>query len=973
MFKRLTCLVSCVVVLALVGGASADLVGHWRLDDGSGTVAVDSSGNGHDGALIGNPQWGEGLYNGGLQFAGAPDKVDIPYSEQLNPEDAFSVSLWANVDPTGSSHRSPITARDDYPQRGYIIYCEPGNTWQFWTGSAAGAWNTVAGSAVALGEWTHLAITYSSGEKKLYINGELDAQGSDTMATNTAQVLRIGAGATEGDGAYFFVGLIDDVAVFNHTLTDTEVRAAMAGIGGAELAANPSPEDAGIDVPRDVVLGWEAGEFAATHDVYLGMVFDDVNDASRADPMDVLVAQGQTAAAYDIEGVFAYGQTYYWRIDEVNGAPDNTVFKGETWSFTVEPLAYPIANVTASSDVAAVSNFGAENMTNGSGLNENDEHSTASGDMWQVFPPAGDMPIIEFEFDGVYKLHEMLVWNYNAQFELLLGFGIKGATVEYSTDGVDWAVLGDVELAQATGFSDYMANSIVDLGGVAARYVRLTVTSGHGTMGQYGLSEVRFLSVPVQAREPQPEDGAVDISAAVLSWRAGREAVSSEVYLSTDPNALELTDTTSATTVDPGALDLATTYYWRIDEVNNAEAISTWEGATWSFSTEAFIVVEDFESYTDDEGSRIYETWIDGYEIDGNGSTVGHLDAPFAEQTIVHNGSQSMPLFYDNSGTTISEAEFALNQDWTTNGIKSFSLYFQGAAGNSGQLYVKINGVKVLYDGDATDLSETMWLPWNIELSAVGGNLSGVTALIIGVEGAGASGVVYVDDVRLYPLAPEFVVPVEPDEANLVGYYPFDSDFSDSVGGHHGTAMGDAHIASDLARGQVLSLDGGDDAVEIAYSAELNSEAFTASLWVNPDPAGAGHRSPITSRDDSPARGYIMYLEPGNAWQFWIGADAGWNTITGPAAALGEWTHLAGAFGDEVQSFYVNGRLVAQGTTLLGPNIAQPLRIGAGATEGPGDFFFQGMLDETRIYDRALSAEEIAGLAGRTGLLHKAF
>ena len=99
-------------------------------------------------------------------------------------------------------------------------------------------------------------------------------------------------------------------------------------------------------------------------------------------------------------------------------------------------------------------------------------------------------------------------------------------------------------------------------------------------LGQYGLSEVRFLYVTVQAREPQPEDGAADVTASTtLSWRAGREAVSHEVYLSTDPNALELVDTTSTTTGDAGALDLATTYYWRVDEVNAAEAISTWEGA----------------------------------------------------------------------------------------------------------------------------------------------------------------------------------------------------------------------------------------------------------------------------------------------------------------------------------------------------------------------------------------------------------
>ncbi len=63
-----------------------------------------------------------------------------------------------------------------------------------------------------------------------------------------------------------------------------------------------------------------------------------MNDAGRSDPKGVLVGQDQTDAQYDPEGRLEYGQTYYWRVDEVNAAPDSTIFKGMTWSFTVEPL-----------------------------------------------------------------------------------------------------------------------------------------------------------------------------------------------------------------------------------------------------------------------------------------------------------------------------------------------------------------------------------------------------------------------------------------------------------------------------------------------------------------------------------------------------------------------------------------------------------------------------------------------------------
>jgi len=417
--------------------------------------------------------------------------------------------------------------------------------------------------------------------------------------------------------------------------------------------------------------------------VYLGTSFDDVNDASRADGMDVLVGQGQADTAFDA-GPLEFGQTYYWRVDEVNAAPDNTIFKGDIWSFTVEPLAYPIADVNATSNGVSDDGAGPENTVNGSGLNADDQHSSESEDMW-VARFAEEDRWIQFEFDRVYKLHEMLVWNYNVQFELLLGFGIKDVTVEYSEDGATWMSLGDVELAQATARADYVYNSAVDLGGVAAQYVRLTVNSGFGMMGQYGLSEVRFTYVPVQAREPQPGDGSTDVSVGTtLTWRAGREAAVHEVYLDADEQAVA-DDTALAGTVDvasfaPSDLQFGTMYYWKINEVNEAETIPSWASDIWTFQTQEYAWVDDFESY-DDEENRIYDAWLDGW-VNETGSTVGYFEEPFAERTIVNSGSQSMPLAYDNSEAPFySEAERDLGgMNLTGNGADTLVVNFRGHA-----------------------------------------------------------------------------------------------------------------------------------------------------------------------------------------------------------------------------------------------------------------------------------------------------
>ena len=63
-------------------------------------------------------------------------------------------------------------------------------------------------------------------------------------------------------------------------------------------AWTPSPQDGEVDVLRDVELTWRPGEFAGAHDVYLGKNFDDVNEASRAAPGDLLVSQGQAETTY---------------------------------------------------------------------------------------------------------------------------------------------------------------------------------------------------------------------------------------------------------------------------------------------------------------------------------------------------------------------------------------------------------------------------------------------------------------------------------------------------------------------------------------------------------------------------------------------------------------------------------------------------------------------------------------------------
>ena len=530
---------------------------------------------------------------------------------------------------------------------------------------------------------------------------------------------------------------------------------------GRVAASNPIPEHEASDVPTDAVLSWTAGALAQTHDVYLGTAFGDVNDAGRSDARGVLVSQGQAAGSYTPD-TLELGQTYYWRIDEVNGAPDNTIFKGEVWSFTVEPFAYPIANVTATAS-SAEEGSGPENTINGSGLDDDDLHSVGPTDMWLSRMDGPQPTTIEYTFDRAYKLHQMLVWNYNVEFETFLGYGLKDVTIEYSDNGVDWAALGDFEFAQAASQTDYAANTTIDFGGLLVRAVRLTVNSGWGQMfPQYGLSEVRFLHVPTRARNPEPADGQVDVDIATsLTWRAGREAATHEVYLGTDEQAVldgaAWVGSTATGSFTPDDLALGMMYYWKVDAVNEAEAVSVWDGYLWSFQTAEYAIIEDFEAYNDDD-NLIYEAWIDGWS-NGSGSIVGYFEAPFAEQGVVNSGHQSMPLQYDNSGAPFySEADFDLGgMDLTGHGADTLRLYIHGQAGNSPEtLYVTLEDASgqmaVVTSADTALVTTEAWQAWAIPYGDFTGiDLGNVRTITIGVGNpenptASGAGTLFIDD-----------------------------------------------------------------------------------------------------------------------------------------------------------------------------------------------------------------------------------
>jgi hypothetical protein len=278
---------------------------------------------------------------------------------------------------------------------------------------------------------------------------------------------------------------------------------------------------------------------------------------------------------------------------------------------------------------------------------------------------------------------------------------------------------------------------------------------------------------PQLAYEPNPGSGArLDVTqVSQLTWRAGDGATQHDVYLGTDRDAVIAADATDETGIYQGrqtatsyspTLEWGMDYFWRVDEV--AADGTAANGTIWSFTITDYLIVDDFESYTNFSPNRVFQTWIDGLGFSpdpnfpdgnaGNGTNaiVGYDPAAgdIMELAVVNSDSQSMPVDYNNvfaPGYAEAERTFVPAQNWTREGVTALVIHFAGRADNTGQLYAEINGTRVNYPDDAADIASTEWIAWEIDLASVGTNLTSVSSLTIGIEGG--AGLLFIDDIRL--------------------------------------------------------------------------------------------------------------------------------------------------------------------------------------------------------------------------------
>lgn len=424
------------------------------------------------------------------------------------------------------------------------------------------------------------------------------------------------------------------------------------------------------------------------------------------------------------------------------------------------------------------------------------------------------------------------------------------------------------------------------------------------------------------------------------------------------------------------SVNLDQAVYWRVDETNDLETPSHWQGEVWQFSTAVYTVVDNMEAYADEEFKEIWATWVDGFGDPANGAIVGNGGSGSPERANVYDGGQSMPYFYGDGGAAVSEATrtFEDAQDWSQNGIKSLSLEVFGDVTNTpGQMYIEINGVRVAdYLGPQTDLTQAQWHAWQVDLSSLG--ITTVNTLTLGVEGGG--GKIIVDAIRLYPYPPRIMTPTDPDDANLVAYYPLNNDALDMSGnGRHGSVIGGPTYGPGPAGlGSGLLFDGtGAQYVDLGtWNPSAGTGQLTVSLWIQWSGLSGQWQGVIGKRNGWSAAAMMWDLEANiDTGVMRFGRNG---SIVGTNQALieqGEWDPWAVSFDGTTASIYRNGQSVASGNFSFGTTTNATVQFGSGESQGRNAY--NGALSEVRLYNQALSPAEIATLAGRTEPIYLPF
>ena len=322
-------LILTAVLLSTVNAQDTGLVGYWKLDDEGTGTAFDYSGNDRHGTINGNPQFVPGLFGEAMEFTGDPDYVNIGGYKGLLGGHAFTIAAWIKTSANGEIvgwGNNTGTERVEFRVSESRLRVEHGS------GNRQG--DTIVGD----NQWHHVALTVEENstisypQVIIYLDGEDDTRtGTDTDAFNIVENYDLAIGRRYNNDNRWFIGLIDEVRVYDRVLSAEEIQA----LAVPPMAHKPVPADGAIHSDTWISISFSPGGGAVSHDVYFSESFEEVDGGAEAaflgNQTDTNFVVGFAGFSYP-EGLVP-GTTYYWRIDEVEA--DAAKRKGDIWSFII--------------------------------------------------------------------------------------------------------------------------------------------------------------------------------------------------------------------------------------------------------------------------------------------------------------------------------------------------------------------------------------------------------------------------------------------------------------------------------------------------------------------------------------------------------------------------------------------------------------------------------------------------------------
>ena len=937
-------------------------VGYWRLGDPVGSTTatnIGSLGAAGIGTIFQNVTFGlpgalTGDANTAANFDGAQAKIDVPFSPQLNAA-TFTIEVWAKVASGSSGYRSPLASRDDLPQRGYIFYAEPGDTWQFWTGTGVQVgWNTVAGPAVEPDAWAHLVGVFDGTNKLFYVNGVLVGGNQSQFTPNGAQVMRIGGSATESAlGDFFFNGDVDEVAVYGKALGADRVVAHFTAGTGAAPAADVAPAFVLQPTSKDLFKG-ESVALSALATGSLPLTYqwqkNDTNVVGATNATLILTnLQPADSGTYTVIVTNGAGNvTSDAAILNVSDATkpvitqqprSRTVLPGNNASFSVAASGSTVfdyqwqregQNLTGATNATlTITNVQTANLGAYTVIVKNAAGSTPSSPATLQFPA----PATKSYSDTVKQDSPVGYWRLDEQTGEVAkdAVGVNdGAYLNGVTLGRPGALAGDTNTA--AGFVAANLTKVDIAYTDVLNPLVFTVECWAKVTGGAG----NFRS-PLTSRADAPQRGYIFYAEPGNTWQFWTGTGASTGWTALTGPAVQLNA--------------------------YAHLVGLYDGTTLYFYVNGNLVSQQVMAFGPNDVSplRIGGGASEGdgnYFFEGDVDEVAVYPTALSEERILAHYVAGFPLSTPPSITAQPQSQLTPPGATIT--------FIAGATGGQPLTYQwQFNQQDI-----ASATNSTLILS-NVTAASVG-------SYRIVVRNTGGS--VTSDPAILTIPAPPTKPYVELIKADKpVAYWrlgEMTGDVAkDEIGANDGAYLNgvtlgvpgaipnDTNTAVNFTSSQSQKID-------VPWSDTLNPPAFTAEIWARLTGGAGTHRSPLTSRADGPQRGYIFYAEPGNTWQFWSGKGdtSGWDNIPGPASRLNKWDHLVATYDGTNKLFYVNGVRVGSSTAAFAVNDTNPLRVGGGSTEGPGTFFFEGDVDEPAIYNQALTHEQVIlhYLAGAT-------